>query len=143
MRKLHPLLWHCRTERNLGYLTLRLFTGAAMLTHGLPKLQAGPERWRQLGTTVTAIGFPGPEVAWGFMAAFAESIGAALLFLGLFTPAASFLIACTMLVAAVVAHRGDPFAMRELAMLYFFTCLMFMVKGAGDYSVDRFLPRDR
>ncbi len=142
MSTLYSCLWHSKPERNLGYLALRVFTGAALLTHGVPKLLDGPERWAGLGGVVTGIGFPGPAVAWGFLCAFAESFGAALLLLGLLTPAAAFLIVVTMTVAVLVAHRGDTFAGREKAMLYLFSALLFMLKGAGSYALDRCLPRN-
>ncbi len=141
MKQLFGLCWRNTPDRNIGYLAMRIFLGIALLTHGLPKLAAGPERWEQLGRTVTGIGFPGPAVFWGFMAAFAESIGAIFLVLGLLTPLAAFLIVVTMAVAAFIAHGGDPFAAREMALLYLFGSLMFMLKGGGHYAVDRFLPR--
>lgn len=140
MRRIQCYLWRNHSERSIAYFALRVFVGVGMMMHGLPKLAAGPDRWVALGRTVTGIGFPGPEVFWGFMAAFAEGFGGMLLVLGLLTPAAAFLIVVTMTVAVMVAHRGDGFGDRELAMFYFFNNLMFMLKGGGSYSIDRFLP---
>lgn len=142
MSRLHTYLWRNAPDANFGYFLLRVFTGIGLLTHGIPKLAAGPDRWAGIGQVVTNIGFPGPAVFWGFMAAFAESFGAALLIVGLMTRASAFLIAVTMAVAAFVAHGNDPFAGREMALLYLFISLMFMLKGAGSYAVDRFLPQN-
>ena len=141
MKKIVSLCWKNSADRNIGFLVLRVFLGLGLLTHGLPKLAAGPERWEGLGQVVTGIGVPGPAVFWGFMSAFAESIGAIFLVLGLLTPLMALLIVINMSVAVFVAHSGDPFAGREMALLYLFGSLMFMLKGAGHYAVDRFLPR--
>ncbi len=140
MKKVYGALWHAGSEGNPAYLLLRVFTGLAMLTHGWPKLMAGPELWEGVGGVMGKIGIPGPAVFWGFMAAFAESIGAILLTVGLLAPTAAFLIGVTMAMAAFVGHAGDPFAKRELALLYLCICVLFMLKGAGRYSLDRLLP---
>ena len=143
MKAFQYYLWRAKPEGNLAYLGLRIFVGIAMFTHGYGKLIAGPDRWRAIGGVMASINIPGPAVFWGFMAAFAESIGAVLLAIGLFTPVASFLIAVTMFVAVFVAHSGDPFAARELGLMFLFTSLLFLFKGAGSYSVDRWLPQRR
>ncbi len=141
MKGLQYYLWRAKPEANLAYLALRIFVGIAMFTHGYGKLIAGPDRWRAIGGVMGSIGIPGPAVFWGFMAAFAESIGAIMLAIGLLTPVAAFLIAVTMFVAVFVAHAGDPFGARELGLMFFFTSLLFMLKGAGTYSIDRWLPQ--
>lgn len=143
MKGLQYYLWRAKPEGNLAYLALRIFVGIAMFTHGYGKITGGPEMWEQLGGVMGGIGIPGPAVFWGFMAAFAESIGALLLVIGLFTPVASFLIAVTMFVAVFVAHAGDSFSDRELGLFFLFTAILFLFKGAGTYSVDRFLPQRR
>ncbi len=141
--KVKNYLWRTTPEGNIGYFILRAFVGVAMLTHGWPKLIAGPERWEQLGGVMGSIGIPGPAVFWGFMAAFAESIGAIMLAIGLLTPVAALLILITMAVAVFVVHGSDPFSVRELGLMFLFTSLLFMLKGAGNYSIDHFLSRFR
>lgn len=126
-------------DANPGLLFLRLFTGAAMMTHGIPKLFGGMEAFTQV---VGNLPLPAPAVM-AFLAALSESFGALFLMLGLLTRPAAALLACTMGVAAFLAHGGDPFATRELALLYFFIALFFLLKGAGRWSVDRFLRRAR
>jgi putative oxidoreductase len=120
---------------NGGLTLLRIFAGASLcLAHGLGKLP--PSEGLIEGTA--KIGFPLPIVfAWA--AALAEFLGGAFLALGLFTRVSSFFIAFTMLVAVVGVHRADPFQKQELAFLYFFIALAFMLKGSGDWSIDRFL----
>ncbi len=125
------------TDGNAGLALLRIFTGAAMMTHGIPKLLGGPDLWHKVGGVMSAIGVPGPAVFWGFMAALAEGVASLALLLGAATRASAAMVAFTMSVAAFVAHRGDPFAQRELALLYLAVTLMFALKGGGKYSVDR------
>ena len=136
MKKIIKYLFITSDDGNLGLLLLRVFLGAAMLTHGIPKITAGPEMWEGVGGVMTKLGAPGPAVFWGFMAAVAESVGALFLLLGAFTTIASFLIAFTMGIAAFVAHAADPFDVKEKALLFLFGALLFLLKGAGRYSVD-------
>lgn len=113
-------------------LFLRVFGGAFMITHGLPKMEklmAGGE-----------ISFYDP---FGFgdtfaltLAVFAEVICASLLIIGLLTrPAAIFLI-ITMAVAAFMAHAGDPFGKKEMSLLYLLIYVTVLVTGAGRFSID-------
>lgn len=122
---------------NAGLTLLRIFTGAALaLSHGIGKLPPS----EQLVAGTEKLGFPLPTVfAWA--AALAEFLGGAFLALGLFTRPASFFIAFTMFVAAFGVHLNDPFAKKELALLYLFTALCFLLKGAGDWSLDAILRR--
>jgi putative oxidoreductase len=119
-------------DANIGTLLLRLFIGGAMMTHGLPKMFGGLPGFT---AAVGGMGFPLPHLL-AFLAAFAESFGALFLLLGLLTRPAAFLIACTMAVAALGVHGGEPFANQELAWLYFFPALLFLLKGAGTWSLD-------
>ncbi len=126
------ILFGTTPDANAGTLILRIFIGAGLMTHGFPKLFGGLEGFSEY---VAALGLPAPGVM-AFLAAFSESFGALLLLLGLLTRPAAFLIACTMAVAALVAHGADGFSEQELAWLYFFPCLFFILKGAGKWSVD-------
>ena len=120
-------------DPNPGLLVLRVFLGAAMLTHGWGKMFGG------LGGFIDGVakmGFPAPTLL-GFLAAFAESFGAILLAIGLLTRPAAFLIAATMAGAALKVHAGQGFGAQELAWLYFFAAVFFLLKGAGKWSVDR------
>jgi putative oxidoreductase len=141
MKKLLSFLFITSPDANLGLFLFRGFLGVGMMTHGIPKLTAGPETWAGLGSVMTGLGAPGPEVFWGFMAAGAEGAGGALLLLGAGTTIASFLIAFTMAVAIFVVHEQDPFAKKELALLYLFGALLFLFKGAGRFSVDALATR--
>lgn len=139
MKKLLKFLFVVSDDRNIGLLLLRIFVGAGIASHGFGKMFSGPERWQALGRAVGKIGLNFAPTFWGFLAAFAEFFGGIFLALGLFTTVSSFLILCTMLVAAFVAHKGASFTVRELALFYLVASFFFMVKGAGRYSIDRLI----
>ncbi len=122
-------------DANVGLTLLRVFIGAALLTHGWGKMFGGLGGFIE---GVAKMGFPAPTVL-GFLAAFAESIGAILLVVGLFTRPAAFLIAATMAGAALKVHAGQGFAAQEMAWLYFFPAVFFLLKGAGKWSLDRLI----
>ena len=141
MKKWLKYLFITSGDKNIGYLLLRIFIGVGLMTHGYGKMFGGPEKWEGVGKAMSQLGINFLPTFWGFMAAFAEFFGGLFLALGLFTTISSFLIFFTMLVAAFFVHGGDSFSSRELAFCYFFAALMFMVKGAGRYSIDYYIKR--
>lgn len=116
-------------------LITRMGVATLMLTHGIPKLQmlfGGGE-----------IQFPGvmglsPALSLG-LAVFAEVLCSVLLFIGLGTRLASIPLIITMLIAVFMIHTGDPFATRELGLLYLFLYIPLLILGGGKYSLDRIL----
>ncbi len=56
--------------RDIGLLILRVGIGIMFMSHGLPKLIAGPDKWLILGGTMNALGIDFTPMAWGFMAAY-------------------------------------------------------------------------
>ena len=134
---LKKLAFHADSDANIGLPILRVFIGAALLTHGWGKMFGG---LAQFTGFVSSLGVPLPAVS-AFLAAFAESFGAILLAIGLLTRPAAFLIAITMAVAALGAHGGQGFAEQEAAWLYFFPALLFLLKGAGKWSLDAVIAK--
>jgi putative oxidoreductase len=120
---------------NAGFTLLRIFTGVAlMMAHGRGKIPP-PEG---LITRAGELGFPAPTLfAWA--AGLSEFVGGAFLALGFLTRISSFFIACVMVTALLGVHYADPFAKQELAFFYLFVALAFLLKGAGDWSIDRYL----
>jgi putative oxidoreductase len=121
---------------NLGLTLLRIFAGIGLMTHGVGKVPPS----EQFVGGVANMGFPLPSVfAWA--AGLSEFAGGALLILGLFTRPVSLFVAFTMLVAVVGVHWNDPFARKEMALLYFFIALAFLFMGSNYWSVDGILRR--
>lgn len=124
---------------DLALTVLRVFIGLTMaFSHGLGKI---PPDEMLIGG-VSALGFPAPELfAW--LAGLAEFAGGVLLALGLLTRPAAAFVMITMLVAAFGAHAADPFAKKEMALLYLFTSLFFVLHGAGRWSMDHLLTKKK
>jgi len=144
--------------RDLGLFCLRLTTGWILVIHGWDKV-------RDLsGITgmLEGANFPVPEV-FGIAAACAEFAGGILLILGLLTPLAALLAACTMGVAAIWWHLMLQWAPAEassglwgsvdgflktvhntqwefpLALFGATLCLLFA--GPGRWSLDGWILR--
>jgi putative oxidoreductase len=118
----------------IGLLVLRAGSGLMMATHGYAKIFGGGMDGFTKG--VSEMGFPAPGVfAW--MAALSELVGGICLALGLGTRISAVLIGGTMVVAAFVAHAGDPFAKKEMALLYLAIMVFFALYGGGKWAVDR------
>lgn len=122
---------------NAGLTTLRVFTGLSLaLAHGIGKIPPGEGLIERAGS----LGFPAPIVfAWA--AGFSEFLGGIFLALGFLTRISSFFIAMTMLTAIIGVHALDPFARKELALMYFVVATAFTLHGAGDWSIDKFLRK--
>ncbi|MFN2240048.1 MAG: DoxX family protein [Thermoanaerobaculia bacterium] len=122
-----------------GLLVLRVFAGLALaFGHGLGKLPPSPGFVEGVGE----MGFPLPALfAWA--AAVSEFAGGLLLAAGLLTRPSSLLILFTMATAALIRHAPDPFSSKEKALLFLFVALLFLLAGAGRYSLDALLARRR
>jgi len=120
---------------DIGILILRVFAGLSLaLAHGAGKLPPAAGFVQYLGT----LGVPVPPAsAWA--AALAEFCGGLLLAAGLLTRPAAIPVMFTMGVAAFVAHGGDPFAKRELALFFGVAALTIFLTGPGMLSLDRLL----
>lgn len=127
----------------LGLLLLRVLLGALVAGHGLQKAFGwfnGP------GLTGIAKGFD----AWGFrpgrrmavIAALNETVGGALMVLGLLTPFAAAVILGTMIVASTPSFRNGFWAVRggyELPFVYAAVAVCVGFTGPGAYSLDAVL----
>ena len=82
------------------------------------------------------MGFPLP-ILFAWLAALSELLGGLLLAVGLFTRYAAFFVFGTMTVAAFIAHAGDPFNVRELALLYWAVMLSLLLVGGGRFELER------
>jgi putative oxidoreductase len=109
----------------LSMTALRVFAGASMaFAHGLGKL---PPSEGLIGKTAE-MGFPEP-LFFAWAAALSEFVGGLMIAGGLLTRVG----------AAFGAHAADPFGKQELSLFYLVVSLVFLVRGSGRISVDRFL----
>jgi len=129
---------------DIAILLLRAGAGGMLcIYHGWDKLLAASgylfrgADWGFVGF-VASLGFP----LAGFFAvcaALAESLGAVLLALGLWTRYAALIVAGNMAVA--VYHHARSDGRIELAMMYVLAALLFVFVPAGRFSVDTLLRR--
>jgi putative oxidoreductase len=135
---------------DVGLLILRIGIGGMMaLGHGWGKIfgDSGFGPSQQLIGGVRAMGFPAPTLfAW--LAALAELAGAIMVAFGILTRPAALALTFNMMVAAFVAHGKHPLFMaggaaKEPALLYAIPFLALVFLGAGRYSVDGLLHRNR
>ncbi|MDE0118578.1 MAG: DoxX family protein [Bdellovibrionales bacterium] len=123
--------------QGVAELILRVVVGFFMLTsHGWGKLFSFSEKSQF---------FPDPLGIGSFasltLATFAEFFCSILLILGLFTRFAAFNLLITMLVAGLIFHATDPFAKKELALLYALVFLYFTKVGGNRYSLDQWFRK--
>lgn len=124
--------------RDFGLLFIRIGIGVAFVfTYGLMKIQAGPQMWTMLGSTMSNVGITFGHTQFGFFAAATEFFGGMLLILGLFTRTTSLFMAFTMLMASIT-HLSmlDPWSkvMHPMELFAVFMGLVFL--GAGKYSLN-------
>lgn len=127
---------------DMGLLILRLGVGATFLTHGIPKIVAGPQLWIQIGAAMGNFGIHFWPTFWGFMAALSESGGGFLMILGLFFRPALIFMFLTMVVAAT--HHlasGDSIQVASNAIRAGVVFLSLIFMGPGKYALLNLLKR--
>ncbi len=117
---------------NMAILLLRVSFGSFMLTHGIPKLEKLFSGDPIAFATILGMS-PALSLA---MAVFAEVVCAVLIILGLLTRLASIPLITTMAMAAFYVHAADPFAKKEMALLFLVVFTFLLITGAGKYSLD-------
>ena len=136
-------MWNQSKSVDWGLLLLRLGFGLSMAVfHGWGKITGGPDLWVRIGGSMSMFGLGFWPVFWGFMAAFSEFVGSILLILGLGFRIAAFLLAATMLVAAIKhlnlppesAKAGWKGASHALEFLTVYVALF--LSGPGKFALD-------
>lgn len=124
---------------NVALVILRVAIGILMLTHGIGKFEklvsGEPIQFSDplgVGATTSLV-----------LAVFAEVLCSILLMVGLFTRFAAIPLLITMLVAAFIVHANDGFGKQEFALLYALIYLTIAFIGAGKYSLDNLISKNR
>jgi putative oxidoreductase len=116
---------------------LRMMAGLLLIPHGTAKFFGWPETGR---ATVELFSLMG-------LAATIEVVGGILLVLGLFTRTTAFIVSGFLAAAYFMAHAPRAFQPivndGELAVLWCFVALYIFFAGAGPWSVDAMLERDK
>lgn len=118
-------------------LVVRIAIAALMIRHGLPKLtklMAGGEiqfaNPLGLGATFSLI-----------LVVFSELFCSLLIAMGLGTRLAAIPLIITMLVIVFISHGDDPFARKELPLIYLLNYFVLLVMGSGRFSIDYLITR--
>ena len=118
---------------DFGLLILRVGLAGMLLTHGIPKFL------EFIGGNMSVVGDPigiGALIT-SILAILAEFIAPVLVLIGLKTRMAAILVMIMMAVAAFAVHAGDPFSVKEKALLYLIGFTVIALMGAGKISVDK------
>lgn len=129
--------WNALSKyQDIGLLVWRLGFGLGFLFfHGWGKLTGGPEEWAAIGGTMSLFGIDFGHAFFGFMAAFAESIGGLMIAAGLlFRPICSLL--AFVMFTAMLHHFTSGQGTAAHAFKNLFVLLGGMTVGAGKYSID-------
>jgi len=119
-------------------LVLRVGLGGMMLTHGIPKLMKGTKLWPKIGSAVETVGIEFGHTFFGAAAVAAETIGAALVIIGLKTRPAATSIVLTMAVAAIMHQsKGDSWSQISHPIEVGIGFLAICIAGAGKYGIDK------
>jgi putative oxidoreductase len=133
MKKL--LRWLLTTSplaADLGLLVMRLYVGGLLaFAHGVDKMR----NLDAFVVQVDALKMPSAQVL-AVCAALAEFVGGILLTLGLLGRGAAAAVMVTMGVAVLQVHSADPFARKELAIVYGLGALALVLAGPGRISLD-------
>lgn len=117
-------------------LAARIVFGILLMTHGIAK-------WQQFDT-LSAV-FPDPLGVGShtslLLAIFGEVICSVGFITGTLYRLALLPMIFTLGVAFFSIHRGDPFAQREMALLYLAAFVLLWIAGPGTYAVDRLIAR--
>ncbi len=123
---------------DVGRLMLRLCLGILILFHGVAKVLHGVD---PIAGMLAGAGVPG---ALAYAVYLGEVVGPLLLIFGFYARLGAALIAANMVVALVLAHRGELLQLTqhggwqlELQGMFLFTALALVLLGPGRFAFNR------
>ncbi len=132
------------TTDSWGLLGLRLVTGVIFIAHGLPKFGIGGGGGLEgLASWLGGMGVPLPMLN-AVLVASSETIGGAMLIIGLMTRFAAATQVIAMLVAVFMVHWSNGFTANggyQWALLMAVAAFTLMMDGAGRYSIDGMMSK--
>jgi len=137
---LHTPIWApSETRINLGLLILRVGVSFSMIyLHGYPKL---------INFSEFSIEFADPlglgNAASLGLVLFAEFFCSIFLIIGLFTRFSCIPLIITMIVATWAINGGKEFIFQEKSFIYLITYISLLMSGAGRYSIDYLMVRNK
>jgi putative oxidoreductase len=125
---------------------LRAGLGIILLAHGCQKLfgMFGGMGVRGNAALFERLGYS-PGMFWGNLVGCTEVIGGALLVLGLFTRPAALSIVIFMIFSIHFTSAKGFFWSNggmEYSILILLVALVFMIRGGGEYSLDRSMAKE-
>jgi putative oxidoreductase len=135
----------CRTLAEPAYALVRLTAGALLVPHGLWKLFGITGSREEMLTFFQAIGL---EPAMLLMSAVGvvETVGGALIAVGLLTRPAALAATITTATAALYVHLPLGFYVEaggiEFSGLWAIVLLFIAIRGGGRLSIDRMIGRE-
>ena len=131
------------TTADWGIALVRLAVGVVMVVHGVGKLfGAGPSATGldQFAGFIGGMGVPLPTLA-ALGVALVETVGGLFVLVGFLTRYAAALFAADMLMATLLVHLPNGFAVSdggyEFTLTLFLVALALVLLGSGSLSVDR------
>ncbi|MBT8288184.1 MAG: DoxX family protein [Flavobacteriaceae bacterium] len=121
-----------KPDLKLALALLRIGTALMMLRHGIPKVE---RLFADKIEFADPLGL-GPATSL-ILALIGEVIAPLLILIGFKTRLAAIPALITMLVAAFIVHGEDPFAKKEMALLYALSFLVILIGGPGKYAIDK------
>ncbi len=137
-RFLFPNYDNTNTACSFFLLIARIVFGGLFLAHGIQKLMD----YGQLSTIFPDPLGVGSEISL-MLAIFAELFCSLAFICGFLYRLAMLPMIFTMGMAFFKIHAADPFAVKELALVYLMIFILMYITGPGKYALDYFMVKDK
>ena len=115
-------------DKSVGLLIIRLAAGLIFLVHGISKLT-------DIESTTMFFASMGLGAFFAWLVAIVETLGGAMLVLGIFTRKAAAILAVVMIFAIILVKSKMPFNNGEIDIMLLGSMLGLAFMGGGKYSM--------